>query len=836
MNNVIVQVFELYLQYFANGTDCYHTRILRDSSIYLAKELSIKITIFQHAIINVVITDDKEIDNSSEKKRFRISDYDGIEWKQLQVDQDVAIFNQGDHMTIVGNDRSDQIQYVVEYNPFRILMHINGKLVMEVNNNDLLYFENKKIKKEASKTMIDKIMFESWDYTDAKEPLASYFPGIRFADKKNLFSNKILRKGKNFDFRESLGLSFKMNSQYLYGLPERADKFLLRSTEDTEPYRLYNLDVFEHEPYSPQSLYGSVPYITAHTDEFDTSILWVNAAETHVDIFSGDKQDDNQVEEKFSDRRMTFLSESGMMEFILIGNSAQNGGPKRIQEKLAIITGYQVLPPYWALGFHYSKWEKISTDRLKALLTQFNQNKYPVDVFWLDIEYARNKTYFEFDQSRFQNFEEFVQMIEKEEKRLTIITDPHIKVDDDYFVYRDGQNVVVKLEKDETIVGAFVRDHQNKTFVGDCWPGKSVWIDYLNDKANEYWRSLYQYDKFKGTNKLFGYWVDMNEPSHKDLHNAYGLLMAKQSYQGAYERENDRNLRPFMLSRSVFFGSQKYGAMWTGDNQANYEFTALSISMCLTMAVSGIPFCGSDVGGFFGKSYQDYLAKWYQIAVFQPFFRAHAHDTVKNREPWLYTMFYFTTITGIPLMRPMWQEYPQDIQTFSLDLQYMFGDSFLVSLPFPDPTRRSSSLKTLKDPFLFEIYPRIDNRTATGYLYLDDGETYNFEREDKYTLLEFKYDEDYGLIVNHKKFKYVDKPIIIQHMVIYNLSRAPFAVDVLRDDGFELLTPEQAIYQDESQKLILKNIKIDLMAIEEGQIMRMQFAKKEKVQRISEDL
>jgi alpha 1,3-glucosidase len=71
-----------------------------------------------------------------------------------------------------------------------------------------------------------------------------------------------------------------------------------------------------------------------------------------------------------------------------------------------------------------------------------------------------------------------------------------------------------------------------------------------------------------------------------------------------------------MLSRAVFPGSQKYGAMWTGDNQASYDFLSLSIQMCLSMAISGFPFCGADVGGFTGQGHPDLLVKWYQAAVF----------------------------------------------------------------------------------------------------------------------------------------------------------------------------------------------------------------------------
>lgn len=160
-------------------------------------------------------------------------------------------------------------------------------------------------------------------------------------------------------------------------------------------------------------------------------------------------------------------------------------------------------------------------------------------------------------------------------------------------MYRDGFDVeIVPASKGlPATKGVFIRDSAGEhTFYGECWPKTSVWVDFLNTNAQQYWSTLYQYDKFKGTTKLFSFWIDMNEPSvfshdeltmpkdavhltsdgrafrHKDLHNAYGILMANATYTGIINRESDRNLRPFMLTRSVFFGSQKYGAMWTGDN------------------------------------------------------------------------------------------------------------------------------------------------------------------------------------------------------------------------------------------------------------------------------
>jgi alpha 1,3-glucosidase len=127
--------------------------------------------------------------------------------------------------------------------------------------------------------------------------------------------------------------------------------------------------------------------------------------------------------------------------------------------------------------------------------------------------------------------------------------------------------------------------------------------------------------------------------------------------------------------------------------------------MCLTLGISGIPICGSDVGGFTGYANPRFLSKWYMHGVFVPFFRAHGHETVNNREPWnqgdqlyimkeylhlrhslmpyIYTQCYFSTQSGLPIMRPLWMEFPEDMATFGIDTNYMFGESFFVAATYP---------------------------------------------------------------------------------------------------------------------------------------------------------
>ena len=119
---------------------------------------------------------------------------------------------------------------------------------------------------------------------------------------------------------------------------------------------------------------------------------------------------------------------------------------------------------------------------------------------------------------------------------------------------------------------------------------------------------MYEYNNFNGTNYIYGMWNDMNEPSvfkgsveieqlgmpmnnthfkadgtmvqHRWLHNAYGALMHRATYQGLADRDNNQ-LRPFVLTRSFFFGSQRYGAMWTGDSLTEYWCVEASVSMLL---------------------------------------------------------------------------------------------------------------------------------------------------------------------------------------------------------------------------------------------------------------
>jgi alpha 1,3-glucosidase len=187
---------------------------------------------------------------------------------------------------------------------------------------------------------------------------------------------------------------------------------------------------------------------------------------------------------------------------------------------------------------------------------------------------------------------------------------------------------------------------------------------------------------------------------HRDVHNIYGYLVHQATFEGHLLRSK-QNDRPFILSRAFFAGSQRFGAIWTGDNMAQWDHLAASVPMLLSIGTAGLPFAGADVGGFFDNPDSELLLRWYQVGAFQPFFRAHAHIDTARREPWLfdnetlnhireavyeryahlpyvYTVFWNASITGIPVMRPLWMEFPKDAKTFDIEDEYLFGPNLLV--------------------------------------------------------------------------------------------------------------------------------------------------------------
>ncbi|XP_041809361.1 neutral alpha-glucosidase C isoform X2 [Chelmon rostratus] len=504
---------------------------------------------------------------------------------------------------------------------------------------------------------------------------------------------------------------------HVFGLPEHADGLRLRDTRDGEPYRLYNLDVFAYELYSRLGLYGSVPLLVAHKPDRTLGVFWLNASETFVNVHysSSEHQADQTPPAK---RRhvqpqtdVHWLSESGVIDcVVLLGPS-----PQQLFSQYAQLTGYQALPPLFALGYHQCRWNYNDEADVKAVDAGFDRHGIPYDVIWLDIEHTDGKRYFTWDSALFPEPADLQRYLEKKKRKLVVISDPHIKVDPDWPLYceaRDG--------------GHFVKNREGQIYHGSCWPGNSSYLDFSSPDTRAWYSRCFSLDKYKGSTPSLYVWNDMNEPSvfdgpeqtmpkdvvhyggweHRELHNLYGFYQHMATVEGLITRSGGLE-RPFVLSRSFFAGSQRFGAVWTGDNVASWEYLKISIPMLLSLSVAGVAFCGADVGGFFQDPDPELLVRWYQAAALQPFFRSHSANVTKRREPWLfgekvtaairtviqqrycllpywYTLFHRAHTSGLPPLRPLWVEFQREESTFTVDNQYMIGGA-LLACPVTEP-------------------------------------------------------------------------------------------------------------------------------------------------------
>lgn len=502
-------------------------------------------------------------------------------------------------------------------------------------------------------------------------------------DTKDMWEEKF---GEHLDSKPygpmSVGMELTFpSSKHLFGLPEHASSTQLKTTTGIdghhyykEPYRLYNLDVFEYELDETMALYGHIPLVVSQSTKTGTAgAFWFNPTETFVDIEEAPRSGD-------MDSRTHFMSESGIVDlFLLPGRD-----PAALYGQYARLTGRVQLPPIFSLGYHQCRWNYRDEADVYFVHSKFEELDYPYDVLWLDIEHTDGKRYFTWDDKTFPNPIEMQNKLGSTGRRMVTIIDPHIKRDNQYYIHKEA-----------TSRGLYVKDKSgNKDYDGWCWPGSSSYLDFTVEKVRSWWAEQFNYDRYKGSTPTLFTWNDMNEPSvfngpevsmqkdllnlenveHREWHNLYGMLFQRSTAEGLTQRNEGANVRPFVLSRSFFAGSQRYGAIWTGDNEAKWSHLQIASPMLLGLNVAALSFVGADVGGFFGNCDAELMTRWMQAAAYQPFFRGHAHHDSKRREPWMfgdetmvrlrhaamtryallpfwYTVFWQAGVTGMPVMR-----------------------------------------------------------------------------------------------------------------------------------------------------------------------------------------
>jgi len=628
----------------------------------------------------------------------------------------------------------------VAYDPFALsVVSATGEVLVAVNSKSLLHYERgggaggQATQVEDAHGCADG---EAWNGEKCLEITGYWEDGLaRFADGtkevKTYKTEDTPSEGVSETFSGhtdpvprgpmSVGVDVTFpGSKGLFGLAEHASKFKLKKTVPgqggyDEPFRFYNLDVFEYDLDVPMALYGTIPLAWALSPERAAAagVFYNNPTETFVDVDSGDDE---------ADWSLHFVSESGVLELFLLTPAT----PLEGFAKYAALTGAQELPPLFALGYHQCRWNYKDEKDVEAVHGQFEALDIPYDVLWLDIEHTDGKRYFTWDENLFPEPKKMQEALWAQGRRMVTIVDPHIKRDGGY-----------RVHKEATAKGLYVREDKGsgpKDFDGWCWPGSSSYLDFTEPQVRRWWAEQFSLENYEGSTGSLYTWNDMNEPSvfngpevtmpktllslagveHREWHNLYGMYFHRATAEGLTLRDAAENKRPFVLSRAFYAGSQRWGAIWTGDNAARWDHLAAAAPMLLSISVCGLSFAGADAGGFFGNPDAELMTRWIQAAAYTPFFRGHAHHDAKRREPWSfgepttqrirraiadryallpywYTVFAEARFAGLPVMRPLWAHFPGDAYAMGLEDQWLVGGALLVK-PVTEPGRDSVSV------------------------------------------------------------------------------------------------------------------------------------------------
>ncbi|EME43577.1 glycoside hydrolase family 31 protein [Dothistroma septosporum NZE10] len=605
-----------------------------------------------------------------------------------------------------------KFEAIIRHSPFGVDFVRDGDVQIKFNERGLMNVEHWRKK-------VDKPVDEK---TEGDEAVVAKSDKVAAEDESTWWDESF---GGNTDSKprgpEAVALDITFPGyDFVYGLAEHATPLNLRETRGggegkyDQPYRLYNSDVFEYEMDSPMTLYGSIPFMHAHKKDSTVGVFWLNAAETWVDITKSSTSV-NPLSMGIGSKTTTnthWFSESGLLDvFVFLGPT-----PQDVIGAYTELTGTQQLPQQFSIASHQCRWNYVTDEDVKDVDRKFDKHRIPYDVIWLDIEYTDGKKYFTWDSMTFPNPLGMQKQLDEHERKLVAIIDPHIKNE-------GGYPVVDELKSKDLAV----KNKDNTIYEGWCWPGSSHWVDCFSPAARKWWAGLFKYNKFTGSAKNLFLWNDMNEPSvfngpettmpkdnihhggweHRDVHNINGMALVNATYEGLLARDKEeekRNVRPFVLTRAFFSGSQRLGAMWTGDNQAEWSHLEASIPMVLSMGISGFPNAGADIGGFFGNPEKDLLTRWYQAGIWYPFMRAHAHIDTRRREPYLagepytsiiaqavrlrysllpawYTAFHESSVTGAPIVRPNYYVFPGDEKGFALDDQLYLGSFGILAKP-----------------------------------------------------------------------------------------------------------------------------------------------------------
>lgn len=394
--------------------------------------------------------------------------------------------------------------------------------------------------------------------------------------------------------------------------------------------------------------------------------------------------------------------------------------PADVMKIYCDLTGYAPVFPAWAGGFWQCKLRYETQEDLLEVAREYKRRNIPIDAIVIDYFHWTEQGEWKFDPTYWPDPKAMCDELIAMNIRPIVSIWPTINPKSENYLEMSEANMLVRTE-----------NGQYGTF--DFY-GQQTFIDPMNPKTAQF-----VWDKVKQNYYDYGikdFWLDEAEPEvhpqqfgHLKFYLGNGAQTAmlypyyysKMFYEGL---QSEGETEIISLTRAAYPGSQKYGAaVWNGDIMSTFDALRMSVKSGLSMAMSGIPWWNSDIGGFFSGDiessyFRELIVRWFQFGLFSPIMRLHgARTRSKNHVPkhpgiieqsggdneiWAfgdenypilkklielrermkpYTKKYMDIAeqSGKPIMRPMFFDFYADEVCYTLEDQYMYGEDILFA-------------------------------------------------------------------------------------------------------------------------------------------------------------
>ncbi len=394
--------------------------------------------------------------------------------------------------------------------------------------------------------------------------------------------------------------------------------------------------------------------------------------------------------------------------------------PADVMKIYADLTGYASKFPDWAAGFWQCKLRYEDQEQLLEVAREYKKRGIPIDAIVIDFFHWTEQGEWKFDPKYWPDPKAMCDELKELGIKPIVSVWPTIHPNSENWEEMNEKNMLVRTE--------------NGQFGTFNFFGQVTFIDVLNPETRSF-----VWDKIKKNYYDYGihsFWLDEAEPEvhpqqfghyHFYLGNGaqtamlYPYYYVKMLYDGLNEAGETEIIS---LTRAAYPGSQKYGAaVWNGDIVSDWRALRQSVTSGLSMAMCGIPWWNSDIGGFLhgdteNEEFRELMVRWFQFGLFSPIMRLHGdrkrikdqpnphpelmcksggpneiwcfgeenYETLKSliqtRErlkPYTIKYMDIASKTGSPIMRPMFYDFYEDEVCFCLEDQYMYGEDILFA-------------------------------------------------------------------------------------------------------------------------------------------------------------